>query len=98
MLIKTLLECKRCGYVWQPRSKVIYICPNCKSKYWNEEKTELECFVCGHRWRQKSLQLPKYCPNCHCANWNVPEAIELVKATRELEEFLRTGSWEEKSM
>ena len=31
------LKCKRCGHKWIPRGTVT-MCPDCKSKYWNQEK------------------------------------------------------------
>lgn len=32
------LHCYRCGNTWTPRSRVVRICPRCKSKYWDEPK------------------------------------------------------------
>lgn len=31
------LKCKRCGHKWIPRG-IVTMCPDCKSKYWNQEK------------------------------------------------------------
>jgi uncharacterized protein len=28
-------RCFRCGNVWQPRRRVVHICPSCKSPHWN---------------------------------------------------------------
>jgi hypothetical protein len=34
----SILKCKRCGYVWEPRRKELpQVCPNCKSPYWNKD-------------------------------------------------------------
>ena len=32
------LKCKRCGYIWVPRTKDVRQCPKCKSAYWDKEK------------------------------------------------------------
>mgnify|MGYP001611697662 CR=1 FL=1 len=34
-------KCKRCNYEWNPRLEKIKICPNCKSKYWDKEKSKI---------------------------------------------------------
>lgn len=35
----TQLECKRCGYIWIPRTiNKPKVCPKCKHYKWNEEK------------------------------------------------------------
>ena len=33
-----LLHCYRCGNTWTPRSRVVKICPRCKSPNWEEAK------------------------------------------------------------
>jgi uncharacterized protein len=33
-----LLHCYRCGNSWVPRSRIVRICPRCKSKLWDEPK------------------------------------------------------------
>lgn len=38
--MKKELKCKRCGYQWIPRKKVVRTCPRCKSHLWNKEKTD----------------------------------------------------------
>jgi predicted nucleic acid-binding Zn-ribbon protein len=30
------LLCLRCGHQWLPRTEVIYTCPKCQSRRWNE--------------------------------------------------------------
>jgi predicted Zn-ribbon and HTH transcriptional regulator len=33
--------CLRCGHNWLPRSdKKPVLCPSCKSKYWDQDRTE----------------------------------------------------------
>jgi len=40
-IIITELECKRCNWVWFPRTnKLPKVCPKCKSPYWNTDKKE----------------------------------------------------------
>lgn len=34
------LTCKRCKHTWQPKSKDIEICPNCKNPRWDSPKTK----------------------------------------------------------
>ncbi len=35
------LKCLRCQHTWYPRSpKKPTLCPSCKSKYWNIERTK----------------------------------------------------------
>jgi predicted Zn-ribbon and HTH transcriptional regulator len=36
------LICKRCGWKWVPRTKVVKVCPHCKSPYWNTPKSRGE--------------------------------------------------------
>jgi len=31
-------KCKRCGYIWIPRTDNPVVCPKCKNPYWNREK------------------------------------------------------------
>lgn len=35
-----LLICLRCGYEWLPRTKNPILCPNCKSKAWNQDRNK----------------------------------------------------------
>jgi len=35
------LRCRRCGHQWRPHQPVIRICPKCKSKYWQTERTNM---------------------------------------------------------
>lgn len=34
------LICLRCGYGWPPRTASPKLCPNCKSKFWNEDRSK----------------------------------------------------------
>lgn len=39
MILK--LECKRCGYVWFPRTERLPVhCAGCNSPYWNKDKVK----------------------------------------------------------
>ena len=31
-------KCERCSHEWVPRTKKIYVCPKCKSPYWDKPK------------------------------------------------------------
>ena len=38
-----VLTCKRCGHQWFPRKPDLPVqCPNCKSPYWNRERSNNE--------------------------------------------------------
>jgi len=37
-VILTELVCKRCGYTWVARLKVVKQCSRCKSFYWNQDR------------------------------------------------------------
>ena len=32
------LECKRCGYRWTSRKKIVKTCAKCRSPYWDMER------------------------------------------------------------
>jgi len=32
-------KCLRCGHVWVARKVEIKVCPNCRSPYWDTERT-----------------------------------------------------------
>lgn len=33
--------CKRCGYIWYPKTpNTPKVCPNCNNRKWNEEKKD----------------------------------------------------------
>ena len=34
-------KCKRCNYEWSPRLGKVRICPKCKSKHWDKEKSKV---------------------------------------------------------
>ena len=37
-----MMRCSRCGHEWLPRTwgrELPNVCPKCKSKYWNRERT-----------------------------------------------------------
>lgn len=34
-------KCKRCNNEWEPRLEKVKICPKCKSKYWNQDKSKI---------------------------------------------------------
>jgi predicted nucleic acid-binding Zn-ribbon protein len=42
--MKNIIGCLRCGHIWKPRSYNFppKICPNCKTKKWNEQKNNTE--------------------------------------------------------
>jgi len=42
-----LLHCYRCGNTWIPRSRVIKICPRCKSKLWDVPKLRVPTYGGG---------------------------------------------------
>ena len=29
------LDCKRCGWEWTPRRRIVRVCPHCNSPYWD---------------------------------------------------------------
>jgi len=64
---KMVCECKRCGYVWFPRSFKPVYCPRCRARdYDNPKKREIwKCYRCGYEWQAKTDKPPRYCPNCH---------------------------------
>jgi len=43
-VVRTILECLRCFYKWQPRGKGlngkvdVRTCPRCKSPYWDKKR------------------------------------------------------------
>jgi predicted Zn-ribbon and HTH transcriptional regulator len=37
----TKIKCERCGFVWQPRSEDVRICPKCKSARFDTPKENL---------------------------------------------------------
>jgi len=87
---KGICECERCSYAWKPRSKKLpTICPNCKSKYWNVERTFLDCALCEHRWQKKTKQMPIECPKCGSENWDNNEMRELNIAIHWLDNKIR---------
>ena len=36
-IMRSSVICNKCGHKWIPRGTVT-MCPDCKSKYWNQEK------------------------------------------------------------
>ena len=42
-----ILHCYRCGNTWIPRSRVIRICPRCKSKLWDVPKLRVPTYGGG---------------------------------------------------
>lgn len=33
-----IVECKKCGHKWLPRTFKVRLCAKCKTTYWNETK------------------------------------------------------------
>jgi predicted Zn-ribbon and HTH transcriptional regulator len=32
------IQCKRCGWQWNPRKPEVRLCPHCNSAYWDRER------------------------------------------------------------
>lgn len=69
------LNCKRCGYTWEPRISNPKRCPRCQCYEWKENYKIPKipnsiCKQCGHRWFSRTDN-PKKCPRCQSYKWNI---------------------------
>lgn len=78
------MECKKCGYEWNPKYHRPKECPNCKTRnYWDDSK----CFICeklmqvvhhinGNREDNSTINLLPLCFLCHYRIHNPKKKID----------------------